>query len=251
MVKNRILKIIELLFTAAVALIIIAPIIMTLFQSLEAPFGYIDFFLWKPKYLNAFVNSLIMAGLGAGGCVIISIGAAYVFSKVEFPGRTLLLFLYIIVMMIPFQVTMLPMYITMRSTELYDSLWAVILPNTFSAFGVFLLTQIMKTIPNDTIESARLETGSTAKILFFIIIPQVRSGILCLFSLMFTEIWNMLAEPTALIESISKLPISVLIAQDTSPAGIAAIIIATLPPLLLYAFFREEIISGLGYYKLH
>lgn len=153
-------------------------------------------------------------------------------------------------MMIPFQVTMLPLYITMRNTNLYDSIWAIILPNMFSAFGAFFLTQLIKTIPNETLESARLETDSTFIILLQIVIPQIKSGLLCLFSLLFTDIWNMISEPMTLLESIERLPLSALIVGDVSPAGIAAIIVSIVPPILLYSFFQEEIITGLSYYKL-
>lgn len=250
MVKHKLFRVIGIVTVTLIALIIITPIILTIFQSLENPSGYIDFFLWQPKYLRALINSLLMATIGSGGCVVISIGAAYVFSKIKFYGRNFLFFIYIIVMMIPFQVTMLPLYITMRNTNLYDSIWAIILPNMFSAFGAFFLTQLIKTIPNETLESARLETDSTFIILLQIVIPQIKSGLLCLFSLLFTDIWNMISEPMTLMESIERLPLSALIVGDVSPAGIAAIIVSIVPSILLYSFFQEEIITGLSYYKL-
>ena len=104
------------------AAFMISPIAVTVAKSFEGGFlGYTDFFLWKPLYLNRFLNSVLISALGAAGNVIVSVFAAYVFAYVKFRGRDLLFYIYIIVMMMPFQVTLLPQYIISREYNIYDS----------------------------------------------------------------------------------------------------------------------------------
>ena len=79
-------------------------------------------------------------------------------------------------MMMPFQVTLLPQYIVSRRFELYDTPWAMILPGISAPFAAFLLTQVMKSVPDELIEAARLDTGSTLKIIWHIIVPTIRPG---------------------------------------------------------------------------
>ena len=88
----------------------------------------------------------------------------------------MIFYLYIIVMMMPFQVTLLPQYIVSRRFELYDTPWAMILPGIFAPFAAFLLTQVMKSVPDELIEAARLDTGLTLKIIWYIIVPTICPG---------------------------------------------------------------------------
>lgn len=242
-------------FIIALAVVMIIPIILTCVSSFEGGFGgYVDFLLWKPMYLRAFMNSVIMAGSAAVLSVAIAIPAAYVFAKVKFRGSAVLFYVYIIVMMMPFQVTLLPQYIVSKTTGIYDTLLAVIIPAIFNPFAVFLLTQIMKTLPNEYIEAARLDTGSTLKIIRHIIIPVMQTGIICTFVLVFTENWNMVEQPLVLLETLEKYPLSVMISDFSARAGdlgaAAASVVIMIPPLLLYMFFKDEITEGLASYKL-
>ena len=144
------------------AITVLSPIFLVTFFSLEEGVqSYIDFYIWKPVYLHALSNSIIIALSASLGTIMISIMAAYVFSKVEFWGRDFLFYLYIIVMMMPFQVTLLPQYIVSKKLEIYDTHLSLILPGIFAPFAVFLLTQVMKSVDNENIEGARLDTGSS------------------------------------------------------------------------------------------
>ena len=257
--KKRISDIIIALFLFSAAAIVIMPVIYTIGKSF-APYapkinftGYFDFFIWKPLYLRAFLNSALIAGTASLGSAAIALFASYVFAKVKFKGSGILFYLYIIVMMMPFQVTLLPQYIVSKSLFLYDTSAALILPGIFMPFAVFLLTQIIKTIPDYLIEAARLETKSTFIIIVKIILPQVRTGIVCLIVLNFTEYWNMVAEPLVLMETVSKYPLSVRIPEMLSKSDAGATVASVIffvPPLLLYLFFKDEIADGLAGYKL-
>ncbi len=235
------------------AITVLSPIFLVTFFSLEEGVqSYIDFYIWKPVYLHALSNSIIIALSASLGTIMISIMAAYVFSKVEFWGRDFLFYLYIIVMMMPFQVTLLPQYIVSKKLEIYDTHLSLILPGIFAPFAVFLLTQVMKSVDNEIIEAARLDTGSTWKILLHIIIPAIRPGIICAWVMVFTEQWNAVAEPLVLLETETQYPLAVMLnnIEAGDVLGFTATVLFLLAPLLLFIYFESEIIEGLGEYRL-
>jgi len=242
------------LFLLSAAIVAAFPVVYTAGHSFIPDFaGYPDFFVWKPLYLRAFLNSALIAGAASLGSAAVALFAAYVFAKVKFFGSGVLFYLYVIVMMMPFQVTLLPQYIVSKRLSVYDTPAALILPGIFMPFAVFLLAQIIKTVPDYLIESARLETKSTFTIITKIILPQAKTGLICLIVLNFTEYWNMIAEPLVLMETVSKFPLSVripeMLAKGDAGAAAASVVFLA-PPLLLYLFFRDEIADGLAGYKL-
>lgn len=231
----------------------VLPIIMILLRSFEnVGSAYVDFYIWEPKYLHALSKSLVISLSASIGTIIISIMAAYVFSKVKFKGRNVLFYLYIIVMMMPFQVTLLPHYMVSKSLSIYDTAFSLILPGIFSPFATFLLTQVMKSVPNEIIEAARIDTSSTWKILLKIIVPTIKPGIICAWVLSFTEHWNAVAEPLILMETHSKYPLAVLLdyISAESSLGFAAVVMFAVLPLLLFLLFENEVMEGLGEYRL-
>ena len=235
------------------ALALLSPVGMVAFLSLgERLGGYVDFFVWEPDYVNALLNSLTISLTVAVGSVAVSTFAAYVFAKVPFPGRGLVFYLYIIVMMMPFQVTLLPQYIVARDLGTYNTLLAMILPGIFAPFSAFLLTQMMKSLPDELIEAARLDTRSTFVIICQIVMPAIRPGMICAGVLVFTEQWNAVAEPLILMESRKVYPLAVML-NNLRPGdvlGFAATALFILPALLLFIFFEGEIMEGLGEYLL-
>ena len=245
MVKLR--KMFAVLILSVLAAVMVLPIVLTVTRSFEPGIaGYIDFYLWKPFYLRLFCNSLLIAAVGALGNVVVSVLAAYVFAKVKFRGSGVLFFVYIVVMMMPFQVTLLPQYIVSRDWGIYDTPAALILPGVFSAFGTFILTQILKTQTDEMIEAAKLETGSTLLLLWHVIIPNLRGGIVCLFVLQFTDLWNMVAEPLVLMETELKLPLAAMLADRDEPAALAATVVFLVLPLMLYLLFSDVLREEMG-----
>ena len=253
MVKRKAADNIFTVFLCVLALAVVSPVLFIAFLSFDGGgAAYPDFFIWNPQYVNALTNSIIIS-LGASlGTVVVSTLAAYVFAKVKFRGRDVLFYLYIIVMMMPFQVTLLPQYIVSQKIGVYDTPLAMILPGIFAPFAAFLLTQVMKTVPDDIIEAARLDTSSTLRIIWSIIILSVKHGIICAWALTFTEQWNMVAEPLVLMETEEKYPLTVLLSgiRAGDVLGFAAALVFSLLPLLIFTFFEEEIMDGLGEYKL-
>lgn len=236
----------------ALAVMFVLPAAAAVISSLRDGFKpYFDFFVWKPYYLRALAVSMLLAFVSSAGSVAVSVLAAYVFSQCSFRGRGLLFYLYIIVMMMPFQVTLLPQYIVSRFLHIYDTPAAMILPAVFSPFAAFLLTQIMKSVPRDSIEAARLDTQSTLKIILRVIAPQMKGGIICAWVLTFTEQWNAVAEPLVLLKTKENYPLAVVLSKgDQGTFSLAATAIFMLLPLGLYLMFENEILEGLEGYRL-
>ncbi len=253
MVKRKIMDVSASVLLILFALFIVSPVLIVAVRSFsEGVQPFVDFYVWKPTYLRGLSNSLIISLSASLGTVAVSILAAYVFAKVKFKGRSVIFYLYIIVMMMPFQVTLLPQYIVSRQFALYDTPWAMILPGIFAPFAAFLLTQVMKSVPDELIEAARLDTGSTLKIIWHIIVPTIRPGIICAWVLSFTEQWNAVAEPIILMETREKYPLAILLneIQPGDVLGFAATLMFFLAPLLLFSFFEDEVMEGLGDYGL-
>lgn len=120
---------------------------------------YVELLFESPVYLNMFWNSVKITVPIVIGQIVVSTPAAYAFTVLKFKGKELLFFLYIIVMLLPLQVTLMPNYIVADWLDITDSYLAVILPGIFNPFGVFLLRQFMKCMPDAYMEAAQIEIG--------------------------------------------------------------------------------------------
>ena len=204
---------------------------------------YYQAFLRRPKFLRMFWNSLLITVPIVVTQSIVSLFASFAFAKLKFPFRDKLFFVFIILLILPSQVTMVPNYIVLQQLGLLDSLAALILPSAFTAFGVCLLRQYMRYIPDETIEAARIDGAGTFKILFQIVVPQVRGGIASMMILTFIDAWNMVEQVIVFITDREKYPLSVALSEfSDSDVGIvfACGVIFMIPPLLLYLYHSKE-----------
>lgn len=257
---RKIWKIVIVIFILSLTLIILFPVAMTICGSFGVTLneitidisGYVDFWIWKPLYFKAFLRSLFIAILTTVGNLIISVPASYFFAKISFPGKTILFMLYIILMVMPFQVTLLPQYIAAKSLHIHDTLFSLIMPGIFATFSVFLITQNMKTMSDDIIEAASLDTSNPLKIIYHVIIPSVRPGIICSAILIFSEMWSQVAEPLVMIESEDKYPLAVLLNSNITfnLYELASIVVFLLPPVLLFLIFNDDVLEGMSKYNL-
>ena len=109
--------------------------------------------------------------------MLVSCMAGYAFAKFRFPFRNSLFFLYIVFMMLPFIVTLVPNEIVIRRLGLMDTTAALVLPGVFAPFGAFLMRQVIASVPDSLIEAGRLEGANQMHILFRLVLPQCKSGI--------------------------------------------------------------------------
>ena len=178
--------------------------------------------------------------------------AAYALSRREFKGRSLLMFLILVKLLIPATVLMVPTFILIKSLGIYDSYWALILPMVAETFGIFLLRQFMLGLPKELEEAARLEGASDIRVFFFIILPLCRPAlaVVAIHSLLVS--WNSYIHPLILTvsDSMRTLPLGIAFYRS-SHSGVdtahlmAGSMIASLPVLIAFLLFQKHIISGL------
>ncbi|MGN1028273.1 MAG: carbohydrate ABC transporter permease [Faecousia sp.] len=209
--------------------------------------GWKEVFWNRPHYLVKFWNSLGLSAAIVAGQVLLSCLAGYGFSKFRFRGKEVLFFLVILLMMMPYQVTLVSNYLMLERLRLIGSQWALILPAMFSPFGVFLLRQVFDTCPNDLLEAARLDGAGNLRILFGILVPRCRAGVISLGILSFIDAWNMVEQPIVFLKSEYDYPLSVFLTRMRgSNIGVLCTcgVLAALPVVLLFLYYDQELTEG-------
>lgn len=207
---------------------------------------YYQVFFRRPEYLLKFWNAVIITFPTVLGQVIVSSLAAFAFAKLKFPFRDKLFFIYIALLIMPLQVTLVPNYIVLENINLLNNFLAIILPGTFSAFGVCLLRQSIKYIPDSSIEAALIDGASHFKILTKIILPQIKSGLITLVLLCFIDNWNVVEQPLIYFDDDAMYPLSIELSDiSNSDYGIvfACGVMFMIPALLIYFYGQRDIDS--------
>lgn len=215
--------------------------------------GYYQMLFRQPDYLLKFWNSLFLTCSIVLGQVVVSSLGGYAFAKFHFPGRDTIFFILIVLMMMPYQVTLVSNYIVLDNMGLIGSYWAVILPCIFSPFGVFLMRQVISTMPDEILESAKLDGANQFQILFRIVIPRNRSGIVSLVILSFIDSWNMVEQPLIFLKDKTMYPLSIFLTQinNSEPSlAFACGVLAMVPVALLFIFMEKELIEGISFSNL-
>lgn len=209
--------------------------------------GWKEVFWNRPHYLAKFWNSLGLSAAIVLGQVLLSCLAGYGFSRFRFPGKEALFFLVILLMMMPYQVTLVSNYLMLDKLGLVRSRWALILPAMFSPFGVFLLRQVFDTCPSDILEAARLDGAGNLRILFGILVPRCRAGVISLGILSFIDAWNMVEQPIVFLKSEYDYPLSVFLTRmNGQNIGVLCTcgVLAALPVVLLFLYYDQELTEG-------
>ncbi|NQX70328.1 carbohydrate ABC transporter permease [Paenibacillus alba] len=200
----------------------------------------------SPKYLAMFWNSVFMVVPIIAGQTLVAALAAYAFSKLQFRGRDPLFLVYVMTMLMPFQVTLVPNYMMADKLGLLNSTNAIILPGIFAAFGVFMLRQFMLDIPYAYIEAAKLDGAGHLRIFYKIIMPMIKPGLAALVILLFVDYWNMVEQPLIFLDDPFKQPLSVYLSRINGETGIAfaASMLYMAPMVLLFLYAETYFIEG-------
>ncbi len=232
------------------------PVLVTIMKSLQ--YGgrivtlrqFSELFITNNTVMRFFWNSVLYAGVITIVCIIVSFPLGFLFAKVTFRGREFLFFVFIIVMLLPFQATLLPSYIQLRDMKLLHTPYALMLPMMFSPFAVFLFRQFIVGIPNDILEYTSLETSSVFQIFRYVVIPQLKEACAALAVLIFCESWNMVEQAIIFAsEAPEIMPLSVtltLLPQDVKYAGATMYLY---PVLLVYLLFRDTLQESMEKFK--
>ncbi|WP_199794988.1 carbohydrate ABC transporter permease [Paenibacillus faecalis] len=205
-------------------------------------------FLDNPKYLTMFWNSVFIVVPIIAGQTLVAALAAYAFSKLKFRGRDSLFLIYVLTMLMPFQVTLVPNYIMVDKLGLLNSSAAIILPGIFAAFGVFMLRQFMLDIPYAYIEAAKMDGAGHLRIFFTMMVPMIKPGLAALVILLFVDYWNMVEQPLVFLDDPFKQPLSVFLSRiNDGERGIAfaASILYMTPMVLLFLYAESYFIEGI------
>lgn len=203
-------------------------------------------FFRRPEYLLKFWNSVIMTVPTVIGQVLVSALAAFAFAKLKFPFRDKLFFIYIVLLILPIQVTLVPNYIVLDKMGLLNNFLAVIFPGTFSAFGVCLLRQSIKYISDSSIEAALIDGASYLKIFTKVILPQIKGGLVTLTLLSFIDNWNVVEQPLVYFDDKAMYPLSVELTDIAGSDGAVAFacgVMFMIPSLLIYFYGQRDIES--------
>lgn len=210
--------------------------------------GYYMVFLRSTDYLMKFWYSLFLCIAISAGQIFVSVLGGFAFAKYPLPLKKGIFFLLMVLMMMPVQVTLVPNYIILDGLGLIDSWLALILPMTFLPFGTVFMAQVFQGIPDEILDAAKLDGAGTLQILFRVMAPIGKGGIISVFLLSFVDAWNMVEQPITFLRNILRYPLSVFLAsvnQVNFELSFVCGVLAALPILLLFFFFHEELAQGI------
>ena len=176
--------------------------------------NYLELFQSSIPFLNLFGNSIFVTVIVTAAQLITCSTAAYSFARLNFPGRNIIFGILLCTLMVPIQVTIIPLFIGMSSVNLTDTLLSIILPYLTSIFGIFLMRQFFVTLPKELEDSAKIDGAGPYRTFFSIILPQAGSSLSALGIIAFNNCWNNYFTPLIFINSWEKM---------TLPLGIAAL----------------------------
>lgn len=213
-------------------------------------YQYYTIMIGKSKFVRMLWNSILYVLPIVILHVSVSTMAAFVFAKMKFRFKEQIFFIYIVMMLMPFQVILVPNYLVLQKLGLINNMWGIILPGVFNAFGVFLLRQYMSSIPDEVIEAAMVDGCSIFKVFKHMILPNVKSGIAALGILSFIDNWNMVEQPLVFLNDPNKYPMSLYLSSiRNSELGVsfAASIVFMIPVILLFLYGEKYLIDGIGH----
>lgn len=215
--------------------------------------SWVEVLLDTPGFFVTFWNSVkIVVGVLAGQ-LLVAVPGAWGFAKYRFPLQRGLFFIYIILMMMPFQVLMLSEYLVLDKIGFLDTLWSLILPGIFSTFPVFILYHSFRGIPDEVLEAGRIDGASEWKLFLKIGLPLGRSGIFSMIVLSFLEYWNLVEQPMTFLKDKTLWPMSIflpLIEPENAGIAFVASVISLIPALLIFLGGQEYLEKGISYMNM-
>ena len=195
-------------------------------------------------------NSLFVTVAATGGFMLAASMAAYPLAKHRFPGKKVILQLVVFAILFRPEVTSIPQYIIMAKLQVIDTYWALILPAMGTSFGVFLLMQFMEAIPNEIIESCRIDGAKEVTLFFRLILPMVKPAWLTLVIFSFQSLWNreglefIFSEELKMFPTILKQVASSGVAR--AGAAAAAAVILMIPPIVVFLLSQSNVIETMA-----
>ena len=237
-------KIICIFFSICILTVTVFPLIYIFIGSLNGNGNSYRNLIWDTGYINSLFNSLVTAFSTSIIATIIAAVNGYVISLLSKIKQQIIQYILLILLVIPFEVTMLPLYKLVNHIGLYDNIFSVVFVNSFPVLSILYLYYAVQKIPHEVFEAVRLETSSTTVLICNIIVPNIKSGILCVWVINFANAWNDTTKPLVFLESLESLPTAVWLNLNTeSSLFMAEVFCFTLLPLFLFIVFEDEIVD--------
>ena len=212
---------------------------------------YITVLFKSPEYLLKFWNSVVLVGPIVVFQLFVAALASYGFTRYRGRIREIIFFSYIILMLMPYQVTLVPNYLVAGWFKTLDTYWAIWLPGIFSPFAVFLLTKFMRRIPTSVIEAAQIDGAGEWQIFKRVCMPLCKGAVCSAAILVFIDYWNMVEQPLILLSDAEKHPLSVFLSKINAGEIGLAFAVATIymvPSLLVFLYGEECLVDGMTYH---
>lgn len=212
---------------------------------------YRSILVTNSDYLLKFWNSVILTVPITFFQLIVALLASYGFSRYPSKLKGIIFFAYIILMIMPYQVTLVPNFLVAKKFGLLNTRSAIILPAIFSPFSIFLLTKAMRRIPVSYIEAAKLDGANELQLLTRIYVTLCKNALIAIGLLIFIDYWNMVEQPLILMssdEARAMHPLSVFLAQiNTEDVGLAFAVgvVYMIPTLLLFLRCEDSLVEGI------
>jgi len=207
-----------------------------------------ELLLDTPQFFAMFWNTFKLVIPSILGQLLFGAPAAWALSRLRFRGRKILTTLYITLMLMPFQVTMVPNYLVIDRLGLMDTLWAVILPYAFSAFPVFIMIKGFDAVPRELLEAASIDGAGYFRSFVSIGLPLGRPGILAALVLGFLECWSAIEQPMTFLKDQSLWPLSLYLPQivsDKLGLSMVASLMMLVPTVLVFLFGQKYLELGI------
>ena len=199
-----------------------------------------------------YFNSLFTSGIIVFGVLLSSSLAGFAFAKYRFPGRELLFYLILATMMIPFFVTLIPVFFIVRQLGWIDTYQGLVIPGLTSAYGIFLMRQFMITVPDEIIDAARIDGASELSIYWRIVLPLIKPALATLGTFVFIGSWNNFLWPLLVLNSreLMTLPLGInslrSLYADNTNLLMAGTAVSVLPMLLVFIYLQRYFIQGIA-----
>lgn len=210
---------------------------------------YLHILFFTPEFYVVLFNSMKLEVCILFGQLLIAVPGAWSFAVYNFRGRKLLFTLYVVLMLMPFQVTMLSQYLVINKFNLMNTYGAIILPAIFSTFPVFMIFHSFCNIPIEIVEAARVDGASEWKIFLNIGIPLSVQGLMAAMVLGFLEYWNLIEQPMSFLEDKKLWPLSLYIPQiGLNHVGeiLSASVITLIPVVFVFLLGEEQLEQGIA-----
>jgi len=227
-----------------------AVILRQPFPRDPTPINYIKGFT-EGNFLVFLANSVFITVVATVFCLLFDTLAGYAFAKLRIPGKEILFILFLGSLMLPFQVLMIPLFVTMKFLGLANTRIAIAIPRWAYVFGVFLMRESIAPIPRALTDAAKIDGCGEWRIFFQIIVPMVKPALVTLGIFTFIMTWNSFVWPLVITSDMAKMPISVGITtyfgKEIAPWGTIAALSVTgiLPPVVLFLALQRYYIKGL------